>query len=90
VGKEIGGADSIFARIKHLRFYDPIWGCSSAGRAPALQAGGQEFESPHLHHNFLRTRCGKFFENCTGKRRKAEQFHSSLSENGELIFKIFV
>ena len=26
------------------------WGCSSAGRAPALQAGGQEFDSPHLHH----------------------------------------
>jgi asparagine synthase (glutamine-hydrolysing) len=26
------------------------WGCSSAGRAPALQAGGQGFESPHLHH----------------------------------------
>ena len=24
-------------------------GCSSAGRAPALQAGGREFESPHLH-----------------------------------------
>ena len=24
-------------------------GCSSAGRAPALQAGGQRFESPHLH-----------------------------------------
>ena len=27
-----------------------MWGCSSAGRAPALQAGGQEFDSPHLHH----------------------------------------
>ena len=25
------------------------WGCSSVGRAPALQAGGQEFDSPHLH-----------------------------------------
>ena len=25
------------------------WGCSSAGRAPALHAGGQEFEPPHLH-----------------------------------------
>ena len=24
--------------------------CSSAGRAPALQAGGQEFDPPHLHH----------------------------------------
>ena len=26
------------------------WGRSSAGRAPALQAGGQEFDSPRLHH----------------------------------------
>ena len=30
------------------------WGCSSAGRAPALQAGGQEFDPPHLHHNIGR------------------------------------
>ena len=28
-----------------------VWGCSSAGRAPALHAGGQEFDPPHLHHN---------------------------------------
>ena len=30
---------------------EPItqWGCSSVGKAPALQAGGQEFESLHLH-----------------------------------------
>ena len=27
-------------------------GCSSAGRAPALQAGGQEFDSPHLHQAY--------------------------------------
>ena len=27
------------------------WGCSSAGRAPALQAGCQEFESPQLHQS---------------------------------------
>ena len=27
-----------------------IRGFSSAGRAPALHAGGQEFESPNLHH----------------------------------------
>ena len=25
-------------------------GCSSAGRAPALHAGGQEFDPPQLHH----------------------------------------
>ena len=38
------------------------WGCSSVGRAPALQAGGQEFESLHLHsvslipHTYLENR----------------------------------
>lgn len=26
------------------------WGCSSAGRAPALQAGGQRFDPAQLHH----------------------------------------
>jgi hypothetical protein len=26
------------------------WGCSSVGRAPALQAGGHRFKSVHLHH----------------------------------------
>ena len=27
-----------------------LWGYSSAGRAPALHAGGQEFDPPRLHH----------------------------------------
>ena len=31
-----------------------IWGYSSAGRAPALQAGGQRFEPAYLHHKTLR------------------------------------
>ena len=31
-----------------------LWGCSSAGRAPALQAGGQGFESHHLHQRVKR------------------------------------
>ena len=33
------------------------WGCSSVGRAPALQAGGQGFESPQLHHHHPFTYC---------------------------------
>ena len=28
----------------------PVWGFSSAGRAPALQAGGQRFDPANLHH----------------------------------------
>ena len=27
------------------------WGCSSAGRAPALHAGGREFDPPRLHQD---------------------------------------
>ena len=29
------------------------WGCSSAGRAPALHAGGHRFNPVHLHHTFV-------------------------------------
>ncbi len=49
------------AEFIHLKKYDYIvrkvknffWGHSSAGRAPAWHAGGQEFESPWLHQYFL-------------------------------------
>ena len=42
-----------------------LWGCSSVGRAPALQAGGHEFESHHLHvgnetYQAGKYGCGKF------------------------------
>jgi hypothetical protein len=30
----------------------PEWGISSAGRAPALQAGGRRFDPVILHHLF--------------------------------------
>src|SRR5579864_9701020 len=33
------------------RFFPCPRGCSSAGRAPALQAGGQRFEPAHLHQH---------------------------------------
>ena len=46
-----------------------IWGCSSAGRAPALQAGGQEFDSPHLHQPG-RQAGTLFFENCIEEETK--------------------
>ncbi len=39
-----------------------IWGRSSVGRAPALQAGGQEFDSPRLHQLHL--------ENCIAKKKE--------------------
>ena len=31
------------------RWLPDLWGRSSVGRAPALQAGGHEFESRYLH-----------------------------------------
>ena len=40
------------------------WGCSSVGRAPALQAGGQEFEPLHLHRNYVPKKKAKAF-GCT-------------------------
>ena len=42
-----------FEPIGNYRLY--IWGYSSAGRAPALQAGGQEFDSLYLHQCTLKT-----------------------------------
>ena len=38
---------------------EAIRGCSSVGRAPALQAGGQEFESLHLHHTVKAVKKGR-------------------------------
>ena len=48
------------------------WGISSVGRAPALQAGGHEFESRILHLVFvisdmfdIRNASIMYLENCT-------------------------
>ena len=40
-------------------------GLSSAGRAPALQAGGREFESLSLHLQYhpIRENCRRYLEN---------------------------
>ena len=50
-----------------------LWGCSSAGRAPALQAGGQEFDSPYLHH--LEVRCEKLEDYSLRSYRKLPGLH---------------
>ena len=49
----------------------PLWGCSSVGRAPALQAGGHGFESHHLHQRRKRLRGTK------GQGTVTEWAHSS-------------
>ena len=46
------------------------WGFSSAGRAPALHAGGQEFESPNLHHKKDNDICYcPFYFECSRRER---------------------
>ena len=50
------------------------WGISSVGRAPALQAGGHEFESRILHLVSKIDIIYMYLENCTQKvflKRKA-------------------
>ena len=41
--------DTMLATIWESRWLPDLRGRSSAGRAPALQAGGQEFDSLRLH-----------------------------------------
>ena len=45
--REVGGS-SPPRPTRHAREF--FWGCSSAGRAPALHAGGHRFDPVHLHH----------------------------------------
>ena len=55
------------------KFSGTLWGISSVGRAPALQAGGHEFDSRILHFQmednkegfvFMRHKSGSFFDLC--------------------------
>ena len=41
--------DGLCADHCQLKLVPKDWGCSSAGRAPALQAGGQRFDPAQLH-----------------------------------------
>ena len=41
--------DTMLETAWESRWLPESWGRSSVGRAPALQAGGQEFESLRLH-----------------------------------------
>ena len=52
-----------------------IWGYSSAGRAPALQAGGQRFDPAYLHHRF-----GKLNNRIRLRFAKANQIHGLVAQ----------
>ena len=45
-----GGEAKVQSKKYTQKPHIKVWGCSSAGRAPALQAGGHGFDSHHLHH----------------------------------------
>ena len=69
------------------------WGCSSVGRAPALQAGGQEFESLHLHLIIQRVAvglAGKLFSSLLEKSRpdKPDRIFGEYPERGKLVFRV--
>ena len=58
------------------KFSGTFWGISSVGRAPALQAGGHEFDSRILHFQmednkegfvFMRYKSESFFDLCVKK-----------------------
>ena len=55
-------------------------GCSSVGRAPALQAGGHEFESHHLHSSRANA-SGVYIENCIKNKIKNESFERKTSSD---------
>ena len=77
--------------------YKPfLWGCSSAGRAPALQAGGHGFESHHLHqweksHDFVHWKPNKKKETkqIVVKSTKVD-FEKNLLEKFLKGFSVFV
>ena len=50
---------TILVTVWEDRWLPDLWGCSSVGRAPALQAGGQEFEPLHLHRNYVPKKRGR-------------------------------
>ena len=55
-----------------------IWGCSSVGRAPALQAGGQEFESLHLHLSDISDNIILYLENRILKKMIKYLFYKKM------------
>ena len=61
---------TVLETVWESRWMPDLWGYSSAGRAPALQAGGHEFESRYLHRTDKEL--STYLENCTLKKRHPE------------------
>ena len=68
-----------------------IWGISSAGRAPALHAGGQEFDPLILHHGESQTEHWRWFfghlQQSRWAKRQARKHLENWTMNNLLIIK---
>ncbi len=53
-----------------------LWGISSFGRAPALHAGGERFESAILHHFPLRTSHSNALQDLRSSTRRVWGFEA--------------
>ena len=62
--KTLAADDTMLETAWESRWLPNPWGYSSVGRAPALQAGGHEFESRYLHSDSQRL-SGLYLENYT-------------------------
>ena len=67
-----------------------IWGCSSAGRAPALQAGGHRFDPVHLHQSSISQSESNFSEISLRKTRKAQEIEQQKSSTKSNFVNWFV
>ena len=58
--------------VEDTKLNTDLWGYSSVGRAPALQAGGHEFESRYLHENMSRADRDETRVACESRERKVK------------------
>ncbi len=69
---------TLLETVRESRWMPESWGFSSVGRAPALQAGGHEFESRNLHEVFLNAqperRDRRMYSSWTGETDVCEGF----------------
>ena len=88
---------------RESRWLPNLWGFSSVGRAPALHAGGQGFESLNLHCPLWTTHCtlktkhnkNRFNKNFKSEMIKSVKFKSTIKpinkyslKNNKALFNI--
>ena len=68
---------TLLETVRESRWMPESWGFSSVGRAPALQAGGHEFESRNLHEDFLKAQTMVWMADklaCRSRKRASDAF----------------